>query len=74
MGKKNTKRYRKDLSGFLDYLSNHHWFHGITFLLTGMPLSWEVPVLKGFNFKSGCPLNLNFLHVVGTLLTTQLVL
>ena len=34
---------------------------GITFLLTGMPLSWEVPVLKGFNFKGGVSIKPEFL-------------
>ncbi|MFL2773032.1 MAG: amino acid ABC transporter permease [bacterium] len=36
-------------------------FTGITFLLTGMPLSWEVPVLKGFNFKGGVSIKPEFL-------------
>ena len=35
-------------------------FTGIT-LLTGMPLSWEVPVLKGFNFKGGVSIKPEFL-------------
>ena len=34
---------------------------GITFLATGTPLSWEIPVLKGFNFKGGMALKPEFL-------------
>ena len=36
-------------------------FTGITFLLTGMPLSWDIPVLKGFNFKGGMSIKPEFL-------------
>jgi len=28
---------------------------GLAFLLAGMPLGWEVPELKGFNFRGGIP-------------------
>ncbi|MGB0361782.1 MAG: ABC transporter permease subunit, partial [bacterium] len=34
---------------------------GITFLLTGIPLSWDIPVLKGFNFKGGMSVKPEFL-------------
>ncbi|HBP85326.1 MAG TPA: amino acid ABC transporter permease, partial [Gammaproteobacteria bacterium] len=34
---------------------------GITFIATGMPLSWDVPVLKGFNFKGGMAIKPEFL-------------
>ena len=34
---------------------------GIAFLATGMPLSWDVPALKGFNFKGGMALKPEFL-------------
>ena len=34
---------------------------GITFLLTGIPLSWDIPVLKGFNFKGGMSIKPEFL-------------
>ena len=34
---------------------------GIAFLLTGMPLSWDIPVLKGFNFKGGMAVKPEFL-------------
>ena len=34
---------------------------GIAFLATGMPLSWDMPVLKGFNFKGGMALKPEFL-------------
>ena len=34
---------------------------GITFLLTGMPVSWDMPVLKGFNFKGGMSVKPEFL-------------
>ena len=33
----------------------------VMFLATGMPLSWEVPELKGFNFKGGMALRPEFL-------------
>jgi general L-amino acid transport system permease protein len=36
-------------------------FTGLAFLLAGMPLSWEVPELKGFNFKGGMALKPEFL-------------
>jgi general L-amino acid transport system permease protein len=34
---------------------------GLVFLLAGMPLSWEVPELKGFNYKGGMALKPEFL-------------
>ncbi len=34
---------------------------GIAFLATGMPLSWDIPALKGFNFKGGMALKPEFL-------------
>jgi general L-amino acid transport system permease protein len=34
---------------------------GIVFLAAGMPLSWDVPVLKGFNFKGGMAIKPEFL-------------
>ena len=34
---------------------------GIVFLATGMPLSWDTPELKGFNFKGGMALKPEFL-------------
>ena len=34
---------------------------GIAFLAKGMPLSWDVPVLKGFNFKGGMAIKPEFL-------------
>ena len=34
---------------------------GIVFLGTGMPLSWDVPELKGFNYKGGMALKPEFL-------------
>ena len=34
---------------------------GIVFLATGMPLSWDVPELKGFNYKGGMSLKPEFL-------------
>jgi len=34
---------------------------GIAFLAMGMPLSWDVPVLKGFNFKGGMAIKPEFL-------------
>jgi general L-amino acid transport system permease protein len=34
---------------------------GITFLFSGLPLSWDIPELKGFNFKGGFQLNQNLL-------------
>ena len=33
----------------------------IVFLATGMPLSWDIPVLKGFNYKGGMALKPEFL-------------
>jgi general L-amino acid transport system permease protein len=33
----------------------------LAFLLTGMPLSWEIPALKGFNFRGGLALKPEFL-------------
>ncbi len=33
----------------------------VAFLAAGMPLSWEVPALKGFNFKGGMALKPEFL-------------
>ena len=36
-------------------------FTGLVFLLAGMPLSWEVPELKGFNYKGGMALKPEFL-------------
>ena len=33
----------------------------LTFLLMGMPLSWEIPELKGFNFRGGMALKPEFL-------------
>ena len=33
----------------------------IVFLATGMPLSWEIPELKGFNYKGGMALKPEFL-------------
>ena len=34
---------------------------GLAFLATGLPLSWEVPALKGFNFQGGMALKPEFL-------------
>ena len=34
---------------------------GVAFFATGMPLSWDVPALKGFNFKGGMALKPEFL-------------
>jgi general L-amino acid transport system permease protein len=34
---------------------------GLVFLLAGMPLSWDHPALKGFNFKGGMSLKPEFL-------------
>ena len=34
---------------------------GIAFLATGMPLSWDIPELKGFNYKGGMALKPEFL-------------
>jgi general L-amino acid transport system permease protein len=34
---------------------------GIAFLAAGMPLSWDIPVLKGFNFKGGMAIKPEFL-------------
>ena len=34
---------------------------GIAFVATGMPLSWDIPVLKGFNFKGGMAIKPEFL-------------
>ncbi len=36
-------------------------FTGLMFLLTGMPLSWDFPVLTGFNYKGGMALRPEFL-------------
>ena len=33
----------------------------VVYFLTGMPVSWEVPVLKGFNFKGGMSIKPEFL-------------
>ena len=33
----------------------------VAYFLTGMPVSWEVPVLKGFNFKGGMSIKPEFL-------------
>lgn len=33
----------------------------LVFLVTGMPLSWDVPALKGFNFKGGMVLKPEFI-------------
>lgn len=35
----------------------------LVFLLTGMPLAWEIPALKGFNFKGGMALKPEFLSL-----------
>ena len=37
---------------------------GIVFLMTGLPLSWDVPVLEGFNFIGGAELPPAFLALV----------
>ncbi len=34
---------------------------GMAFLATGMPLSWEIPALKGFNFKGGLGIKPEFI-------------
>ena len=34
---------------------------GVAFLLAGMPLSWDLPELKGFNFRGGMALKPEFL-------------
>ena len=34
---------------------------GIAFVAKGMPISWDVPVLKGFNFKGGMAIKPEFL-------------
>ncbi|MCH8149857.1 MAG: ABC transporter permease subunit [Planctomycetes bacterium] len=34
---------------------------GIAFLATGMPLSWEIPALTGFNFTGGLGINPEFI-------------
>jgi len=34
---------------------------GLAFLATGMPLTWSIPALKGFNFKGGMSLKPEFL-------------
>lgn len=34
---------------------------GVVFIATGMPLSWDVPALKGFNFKGGMAVKPEFL-------------
>ncbi len=36
-------------------------FTGLVFLATGMPLSWDIPALKGFNYKGGMALKPEFL-------------
>jgi general L-amino acid transport system permease protein len=33
----------------------------ITYILSGSPMSWDVPTLKGFNFKGGTPIKPEFL-------------
>ena len=35
----------------------------LAFLLTGMPLAWDIPVLKGFNFTGGMALRPEFLSL-----------
>lgn len=35
----------------------------LAFLLTGMPLAWDIPALKGFNFKGGMALKPEFLSL-----------
>ena len=35
----------------------------VAFLITGMPLSWEIPELKGFNFKGGLALKPEFISL-----------
>ena len=35
----------------------------LVFLLTGMPLAWDIPVLKGFNFQGGMALKPEFLSL-----------
>ena len=37
---------------------------GLVFMLTGQPLDWETPALKGFNFKGGWVLTPEFLALV----------
>ena len=37
---------------------------GLVFLLTGSPLEWDVPVLKGFNFVGGFTLPVSFLALL----------
>ncbi len=37
---------------------------GITFVLTGSPLSWDMPVLEGFNFVGGTTLPPSFLALL----------
>ena len=34
---------------------------GITFLFSGLPLSWDIPELKGFNFKGGFSIKPEFI-------------
>ena len=46
---------------FLISLGGLVGFTGLVFLLAGMPLSWEVPALKGFNYKGGMALKPEFL-------------
>ena len=37
---------------------------GITFVATGMPLSWDIPTLKGFNFVGGTSVPPSFLALL----------
>ncbi len=39
----------------------------LTLLLTGIPLSWELPVLKGFNFKGGLVIKPEFMALLTAL-------
>ena len=33
----------------------------LAFLVTGMPLAWEIPELKGFNFRGGMVIRPEFI-------------
>lgn len=58
----------KSIPTFLPSLSLLLLIPGIVFLLTGMPLSWDIPKIEGFNFVGGASLPPTFIALLVALL------
>lgn len=66
--KKHQDDTGKRVPTFLLSLSLLLLIPGIVFLLTGMPLSWDIPKIEGFNFVGGASLPPTFIALLVALL------